>query len=75
MFLLDPYLLKLLSFENVYKILPVIDTIAELYPSFSMSGPWYIVILEGGLLWTKTHRFCSAASRLVQYGPDGHAEG
>lgn len=37
---------KALVFENVYRILPVIDTTAELYPAFCMLGPWFIVILN-----------------------------
>lgn len=44
---------KALTFENAYKILTVIHTVAELYPSFGALGPWFIVILEQGLLWTK----------------------
>lgn len=44
---------KALVFENVYKILPIADTRVELYLNFCMLGPWFVVILEQCLLWTK----------------------
>ena len=52
-FFLDPHLLKPLSFENVYGILPVTAGIAALCPAFGAWGPWFVVSLDQGLLRAK----------------------
>lgn len=67
MFLLEPFLLKPLTLENVYKFhLPL--TIAGFY---SMLGPCFVVMLETGLAMEKILQVLQRSPEAGCQSPDG----